>query len=204
MKNKWFEWQTQLFADDEDENENPEGAEGKEGDEGKESENEKTFSQDEVNKLIADRLARESAKLKKEAEKDAKAAAEKAVKEAEKKAKMDAEEKEKYEREELQKKIDELTAYQTRTELSKTVTSMLAEKEIVATDGLQKLLIGADEDDTRDKVDAFIKEVEAAADRKVKEMAKGKTPKTGDKKPAAQEPKTEIEKRLAKYKKKEG
>lgn len=180
MKETSFEMKHWLFGEDEpDPEDKPDenGEEGK-GDEGKEPENK--FSQADVDKMISERLARESAKLKKEAEATAKAEYEKAAKEAEKKAKMDAAEKAKYEQEQLQKQIDELNAYKSRTELSKTVTSLLAEQDIVATDGLQELLIGADEDTTTERVEAFIKEVNAAVERKEKARAKGTTPKSGN------------------------
>ena len=182
-------WNQQIFADE---------AEPAEEQAAAEEQAEKTFTQDEVNKLIADRLSRESAKLKKEAQAAADASLEAAKKEAEKKAKMDAAEKEKYEREQMQKQIDELNAYRSRAELEKTVNSLMAKHNIVAQDAHYDLLIGADEEATEARVETFVKAVEAEVEKRERERAKGTTPKAGGSaKPKEQ---SEIEKRVAKYK----
>ena len=79
----------QLFADDEAE------TEVDQANVDSEKETEKTFTQDEVNKIVQDRLAKEKAKN------------EKAQEEAKKLAKMNAEQKNQYMVEQLQKELEE-------------------------------------------------------------------------------------------------
>lgn len=198
---KWT-WLQQVFGDedpDEDDAGDKGGTDDDKGDEG--GEPEKTFTQDEVNKMIGERLARESAKMKKEAEAAANKALEAAKKEAEKKAKMDAAEKEKYEREQLEKERDELKRYKERTELGKTVSNMLSDADVPVTDDLLELLIGEDEEATEKAVERFKAAITAAVEQKEKERSKGKTPKaTGA--PKSTDPPDAIQKRIDKYKKK--
>lgn len=199
----WNRWLQQLFADDPDEGGDPEdgnGEEGKDEDGEDGGEPEKTFTQNEVDKLISARLAREAAKLKKEAEASAQKALEAAKKEAEKKAKMDAAEKEKYEREQIEQERDELRKYKERVELGKTVASMLSDSDITVDDDLLDLLIGEDEETTEKAVELFKKALNGAVEKKEKDRAKGTTPKaTGAHK--STDPPDEIQKRIDKYKK---
>lgn len=195
----------QLFAED-PEGEGQDGADskGNDPDPAGDPSPDKTFSQAEVDKLVSERLARESAKLKKEAEAAAAAAIEKAKKEADKKAKMDAEEKAKYEMEQLKKEKEELERYKATVELSRTATNLLTEQGLQATQDVLELLVAEDEEKTSENVEAFIKAVNAAVEAKAKERAKGTTPKRGGS-GSHQEPKEgvakEVEMRLQKYKK---
>lgn len=191
-------WYQQLFAEDPEE---PAGDPdpGADPEESK-GEEEKTFSQADVDKLLKDRLARERAKLEKDAKDAAAAQLAAAQKEAEKKAKMDAEQRAQYEKEQLEKRIRELEEAQTRASLGRTVTSLLAESEIPANDNLIDMLIGMDEDSTSARVDAFVKAVQAEVDRKEKARAKGSTPKKGEPPKDVDPMEAEFKKHLDKYK----
>lgn len=78
----------------------------------------KVFTQEEVDKIIKDRLARERVKAEKEQE------------EAKKLAKMNAEEKAKYEHDKLVEELNQLKAEKSRRELQDTARGLLQEKNI--------------------------------------------------------------------------
>ena len=78
----------------------------------------KTFTQEEVNEIIKERLARERVKSEKEQE------------EAKKLAKMNAEEKAKYEHDKLVEELNQLKAEKSRRELQDTARGLLQEKNI--------------------------------------------------------------------------
>ena len=102
----------QLFADDEAE------TEVDQANVDAEKENEKTFTQDEVNKIVQDRLAKEKAKN------------EKAQEEAKKLAKMNAEQKNQYMVEQLQKELEEYKTKEAKNDMIKEANSMLKEADI--------------------------------------------------------------------------
>ena len=99
----------QLFADDEAE------TEVDQANIDAEKETEKTFTQDEVNKIVQDRLAKEKAKN------------EKAQEEAKKLAKMNAEQKNQYMVEQLQKELEEYKTKEAKNDMIKEANSMLKE-----------------------------------------------------------------------------
>ena len=78
----------------------------------------KKFTQEEVNEIIKDRLARERQKAEKQQE------------EAKKLAKMNADEKAKYEHDKLLEELNQLKAEKSRRELQDTARDMLKEKNI--------------------------------------------------------------------------
>ena len=78
----------------------------------------KVFTQEEVDKIIKDRLARERVKAEKEQE------------EAKKLAKMNADEKAKYEHDKLVEELNQLKAEKSRRELQDTARGLLQEKNI--------------------------------------------------------------------------
>ena len=78
----------------------------------------KTFTHEEVDKIIKERLAREKAKSEKEQE------------EAKKLAKMNAEEKAKYEHDKLVEELNQLKAEKSKRELQDTARGLLQEKNI--------------------------------------------------------------------------
>lgn len=149
----------QLFADDEAE------TEVDQANVDAEKETEKTFTQDEVNKIVQDRLAKEKAKN------------EKAQEEAKKLAKMNAEQKNQYMVEQLQKELEEYKNKEAKNDMIKEANSMLKEADINLPDDVVAMLIGDNAEDTKVCVDSFSKAFKTAVERAVNEKLKGKTPK---------------------------
>lgn len=130
-----------------------------------EKETEKTFTQDEVNKIVQDRLAKGKAKN------------EKAQEEAKKLAKMNAEQKNQYMVEQLQKELEEYKTKEAKNDMIKEANSMLKETDINLPDEVVAMLIGDNAEDTKICVDSFSKAFKTAVERAVNEKLKGKTPK---------------------------
>lgn len=149
----------QLFADDEAE------TEVDQANVYAEKETEKTFTQDEVNKIVQDRLAKEKAKN------------EKAQEEAKKLAKMNAEQKNQYMVEQLQKELEEYKNKEAKNDMIKEANSMLKDNDITLPDEVVAMLIGDNAEDTKVCVDSFSKAFKTAVERAVNEKLKGKTPK---------------------------
>lgn len=149
----------QLFADDEAE------TEVDQANVDAEKETEKTFTQDEVNKIVQDRLAKEKAKN------------EKAQEEAKKLAKMNAEQKNQYMLEQLQKELEEYKNKEAKNDMIKEANSMLKDNDITLPDEVVAMLIGDNAEDTKVCVDSFSKAFKTAVERAVNEKLKGKTPK---------------------------
>lgn len=149
----------QLFADEEAE------TEVDQANVDAEKETEKTFTQDEVNKIVQDRLAKEKAKN------------EKAQEEAKKLAKMNAEQKNQYMVEQLQKELEEYKTKEAKNDMIKEANSMLKEADINLPDEVVAMLIGDNAEDTKICVDSFSKAFKTAVERAVNEKLKGKTPK---------------------------
>lgn len=149
----------QLFADDEAE------TEVDQANVDSEKETEKTFTQDEVNKIVQDRLAKEKAKN------------EKAQEEAKKLAKMNAEQKNQYMVEQLQKELEEYKTKEAKNDMIKEANSMLKDNDITLPDEVVAMLIGDNAEDTKVCVDSFSKAFKTAVERAVNEKLKGKTPK---------------------------
>lgn len=149
----------QLFADDEAE------TEVDQANVDSEKETEKTFTQDEVNKIVQDRLAKEKAKN------------EKAQEEAKKLAKMNAEQKNQYMVEQLQKELEEYKNKEAKNDMIKEANSMLKDNDITLPDEIVAMLIGDNAEATKVCVDSFSKAFKTAVERAVNEKLKGKTPK---------------------------
>lgn len=149
----------QLFADDKAE------TEVDQANVDAEKETEKTFTQDEVNKIVQDRLAKEKAKN------------EKAQEEAKKLAKMNAEQKNQYMVEQLQKELEEYKNKEAKNDMIKEANSMLKDNDITLPDEVVAMLIGDNAEDTKVCVDSFSKAFKTAVERAVNEKLKGKTPK---------------------------
>lgn len=131
----------------------------------KEEEKERSYTQEEVEKMISDRVARE------------KRNAEKAIQESEKLAKMSADQKREYEFEKLKKENEELKAAQTRNELGKEATKILADSGIIANDEILSFVVREDAEKTNQSVEAFTNVVNSLVDNLVKEKLKGNAPK---------------------------
>lgn len=125
----------------------------------------KTFTQDELDDIVAQRLQR--------AEKDK----QKAIDEAKKLAKMNADEKKDYELEKLRQENERYKQNENRYELGKEATKILAESNIVATDDILNFVVREDAEKTSEAVKAFSDLVDKVSDERMKEKLKGKSPK---------------------------
>lgn len=137
---------------------------------------EKTFTQDELNKILADRLKSEQKRWEK------KAADEKA--EAERVAKMTADEKAKHEQEKREREFAEREATLQRKERTATARDLLAEK------GAPAALLGAvdvsSDEAVAPSVEAIVKAFNSAVSAEVAKKLAGAPPKTSS--PAKADP----------------
>lgn len=163
----------QLFAEGEGEGTGEGGAAGQEGAGDKGEGGAKTFSQEEVNKLISERLGKEKNKW----EKDFQSKLEEQKSEAEKLAAMNAEQKADHERQKRDKALSDREAEITRRELRATALETLAEKGLPK--GLADILNYADADATQSSIDAVEKSFREAVEAAVNEKLKGNPPRTG-------------------------
>ncbi|MFQ3847911.1 DUF4355 domain-containing protein [Staphylococcus shinii] len=103
----------------------------------------KTFTQEEVDQILKDRLAREKKNK------------EDAVKEAEKLAKMNKDQKAEYEREQMQKELDAYKAKEARNEMKKHASDVFKNNEITPNDELLEIVTADTADQTQANVQAF-------------------------------------------------
>lgn len=125
----------------------------------------KTYSEEEVQKMVKERVARE------------KKAAEKAVEEAKKLAQMNEEEKKKYEFEQMQKELEEYKRKDSFNGLSKEASKMLSEHEITADDELLAFVVKDSAEETRVAVNSFVALINTKVEEGVKKALAGKSPK---------------------------
>lgn len=149
----------------------------------------KTYTQDEVNKIIADRLAREKNKAKQE------------IDEANKLANMNAQQKIEYERDKLQKELDELKKANALSDMSKQARKMLSDNNISVSDELLSLMVSTEADKTKGTIDSFVKLFNEHVEKEVKERLKGKAPKKGSSEVLTKEKILEIKDPLERKKK---
>ena len=153
-------------------------------DTGKSTEPEKKYTDDDVDRIVKNRLAREREQAEKE------------KKEAEKLAEMNATQKAEYERDQLKKELDELKRKDAISEMSKVARKMLSEKDINISDELLAVLVTTEAAQTKQNVEDFTKMYKADLEAAVKERLKGKPPVVGS---GASAPTSEIQKRMQKY-----
>lgn len=103
----------------------------------------KTFTQEEVDQILKERLAREKKNK------------EDAVKEAEKLAKMNKDQKAEYEREQMQKELDAYKAKEARNEMKKHASDVFKNNEITPNDELLEIVTADTADQTQANVQAF-------------------------------------------------
>lgn len=130
---------------------------------------EKTFTQAELDAIIQ----KEKGKAKRAAEKEYKAK----MDEAEKLRKMNAEQKAEYEAKKQADYIAELEAKINRSGLEKEASKMLSEAGIVTSDEILSFVVKDNAEETQEAVTNFTSLVNDLADKKVREMLKGKTPR---------------------------
>ena len=130
-----------------------------------EPQEDKKYTDAEVDALIAKKYA----KWKKEQEAQ--------LAEAEKIRSMDKAQKAEYEKEQQAQRIAELEAQLNRRDLEREASSILSERGIKATADVLDFVVRENAEGTLEAINSFNALVEQAADAKVKEMLKGKTPR---------------------------
>lgn len=153
------------------------------------AEPEKKYSDEDLDKIIGQKHAKWSEKTEKAIE-DAKA-------EAVKLAKMNAEQKAAYESEQKDRKIAEMEAQLQKIALGKVASEILKEQGMDATQDILDMVVGTTAEDTKTQVEAFVKLVNAQVEIRERRRATGTTPKSY----TGAEPLSEIEQRIAKYRK---
>lgn len=128
-----------------------------------EKKEEKLFTQEDVNKIVQDRLAKEKAKN------------EKVQEEAKKLAKMNAEEKLKYEQEQREKQFAERERAIEVRELTAQAKEILSEKNLPL--DLHTILNYQDADTVSESIKIVEKAIQLAVENKVEERLKGHAPK---------------------------
>ncbi|MGY0267279.1 DUF4355 domain-containing protein [Limosilactobacillus fermentum] len=122
---------------------------------------EKTFTQDEVNKIISDRLAREKAKQE----------------EADKLKKMNADEKKDYELEKVKSEADQAKAELAKYRMRDEARNLLAEAGVQITDSDIDLVVTAEAESTKANVKALTDLIKRVQDSTRKDLLKGNTPR---------------------------
>lgn len=122
---------------------------------------EKTFTQDEVNKIISDRLAREKAKQE----------------EADKLKKMNADEKKDYELEKVKSEADQAKAELAKYRMRDEARNLLAEAGTQITDSDIDLVVTAEAESTKANVKALTDLIKRVQDSTRKDLLKGNTPR---------------------------
>lgn len=126
---------------------------------------EKTFTQEEVNQLIKERVAREQKK------------ADEKAKEAEKLAKMNKDQKNEYEMEKLRKENEELRQREAMNAMRNEARSMFSEKNITATDDLLDIVVTTEAESTQKNIDAITNVINDIAKKKIQESLRTGAPK---------------------------
>ena len=164
----------QFFA--EQGSEGSEGAPNTESEQPNESEEKqgeqqaKTFTQDEVNKIVSQRLERQKEQLK--AKED----------EAKKLSRMNAEQKANYELEKANKRAEEAAAKLARYEMRDSAKQMLADGGFNNADnGLLDLVVTDTAESTQANVNVLLNAIEAIREDERNKLLAGKTPKVGGK-----------------------
>lgn len=179
----------QMFADDQEAAEQTEPAQ--------EESHPKTYTDEDVNKIIASKYAKWAA--------DHEKAITAAKEEGAKLAKMNADQKKEYELEkaqqktaELEKQIADLQAQQERAELGKSAAKILHDDYgIIATEEHLQFVVGKTAEETQANIKTFAAILQAERKAGETALATGTTPKSTG---GAQPELSEIQKRINKYK----
>lgn len=170
LKNKF---NLQLFTD----NDAPEGGEGNndgdapEGGEGQDGEKKtKKYSDEDVNKIIAKKIAEWEKKQEKKTKEN---------QEAERLKNMSEQEKRDHEFKELQDKIANYEKQEALEKMTKVARSILSEQEINVNDELLSNLVTEDADTTKTNVENFAKMFKAAVQKEVAAKLRHEPPKKG-------------------------
>ena len=175
MKEKFlFPLNIQLFADDgsgndsgndNDQGNDDQGNDGQ-GNDGQTGQETKTFTQEELDRIVQGRIAKERKSWEKQLEEQ--------QTEAQKLEKMSEKEKEKYQEEKRIKDLDDREAAITRRELTAQAKVQLADKGIPTE--LAEILILTDADSCKKSIETVEKAFQTAVQRAVEERIKGREP----------------------------
>lgn len=135
-------------------------------------EDEKKYTDKDVDEIVKKRLARERKK-----QEDEIAEALKEADEARKLAEMDEDKKREYEHKKMAEELAALKADKVRNEMSATARKMLSEQNITVSDGIVHSLITEDAESTKANIDAFSTAFNDAVTKEVEARLKGQTPK---------------------------
>lgn len=150
---------------------NTESEQPNESEEKQDEQQPKTFTQDEVNKIVSQRLERQKEQLK--AKED----------EAKKFSRMNAEQKANYELEKANKRAEEAAAKLARYEMRDSAKQMLADGGFNNADnGLLDLVVTDTAESTQANVNVLLTAIEAIREDERNKLLAGKTPKVGGKK----------------------
>ena len=175
MKEKFlFPLNIQLFADDgsgnDSGNDNDQGNDGQgndgQGNDGQTGQETKTFTQEELDRIVQGRIAKERKSWEKKLEEQ--------QTEAKKLEKMSEKEKKKYQEEKRIKDLDDREAAITRRELTAQAKVQLADKGIPTE--LAEILILTDADSCKKSIETVEKAFQTAVQRAVEERIKGREP----------------------------
>lgn len=145
---------------------------------------EKKYTDEDVDRIVKNRLAREREQAKKEKE------------EAEKLAEMNAQQKAEYKAEQLEKELAEYKRKDALAEMSKVARKMLTEENINISDELLGMMVTTDAQQTKQNIESYAKLYKADVEAAVKARLKGETPRASS---GVSTPVSEIEKRIKKY-----
>lgn len=174
MKERFlFPLNIQLFADDGSGNDSGNDGQGNndqvndgQGNDGQTGQEPKAFSQEEVDKIVQGRIAKERKSWEKQLQEQ--------QTEAQKLEKMSEKEKKKYQEEKRIKDLDDREAAITRRELTAQAKVQLADKGIPTE--LAEILILTDADSCKKSIETVEKAFQTAVQRAVEERIKGREP----------------------------
>jgi hypothetical protein len=109
---------------------------------------------------------------------------------------MNAEQKQQYEMDKLRKENEDLKKANLHSELSRTASGLLKEKNVEATQDILDFVVGDDAEATSKNIDKFVKIIEEQVKRAEIARATGTTPRNITNNGNAM---SEIDKRIAKY-----
>lgn len=171
MKDTPLKMKLQLLADDNSgdnaQTDNPVQKETENNNSEGKKQNEKKYTDDEVNEIINKKFEKWTKQKEKE------------MNEAKKLADMTAQEKVEYERNQLKKELEELRNANTISEMSKTARGILKERNIDISDELLSMLVTKEADTTKKNVEGFAEMFDKAVEKAVNEKLKGNPPKKG-------------------------
>lgn len=129
----------------------------------KKGEPEKKYTDEDVNRIVQERLKREREKND----------------EAKKLEGMSAQERAEHERDALKKELDELKKADALNKMAQEARKMLSNEKINVSDGLVNMMVTSEAKTTKENVDNFIKMFKVAVQDAVKDSLRGKAPTTG-------------------------